>query len=343
MKKETKSSTNRNGKTRKGIKYNNRRTQTDSNDFNSSQPGNWVMTRQVFLRSSLLVAAAPFINSFSAVAGIKNPETDEAQSLLRFGIVTDSHYADIETAGTRFYRESLSKMQECVDLMNHQEVDFIIHLGDFKNGAPDRNLENLKLIESEYARFNGPRYHVLGNHDMDSISKADFQSVVKNTGIDPDQTWYSFDRNGIHFVVLDANFTSEGVAYNRGNFHWTDANIPESQLDWLEKEIDSCDKPGVIFVHQLLDRDEGNHYINNAAEVRRVLERNGNVLIVFQGHQHSGQYSMINDIHYYTLKAMVEGSGEENNAYAIVEIFNDMTVTISGYRKAVNKELQFAE
>jgi predicted phosphodiesterase len=343
MNRKSESSGNSNGNVRKGINTNNKRTHTDDIDFNNSPPGNWIMTRRVFLKSSLLVAAVPLLNSFSAANGTKIQEIDGAQSLVRFGMVTDSHYADIDTAGTRFYRESLSKMQECVDLMNQKEVDYLIHLGDFKNGAPDQNLENLKLIELEYARFNGPRYHVLGNHDMDSISKADFQSIIENTEIDPDQTWYSFDRNSVHFVVLDANFTSEGVAYNRGNFHWTDANIPASQLEWLENDITSTDKPVVIFVHQLLDSDEGSHYINNAAEVRHILESNRNVLVVFQGHQHNGQYSMINDIHYYTLKAMVEGSGEENNAYAIVEIFDNFSVTISGYRKAVNKELLTAE
>jgi len=65
-------------------------------------------------------------------------------------------------------------------------------------------------------------------------------------------------------------------------------------------------------------------------------------MIVFQGHQHAGQYNLINNIHYYTLKAMVEGSGEQHNSYVIVELFDNLNLTISGYRKAVGKELQTA-
>lgn len=316
--------------------------QKDGGISRDTQSNNWVMTRRVFLKSTLLFAAAPFFSSLRAATGMYGLESELGRSLLKFGLVTDSHYADIDTAGTRFYRESEYKMKECIGLMNQKKVDFIAHLGDFKNGAPERNLENLKRIESLYARFNGPRYHVLGNHDMDSISKEDFQSVVNNTGIYPERTFYSFERGGVHFVVLDANFTSDGAAYSQGNFHWTDANVPEHQLAWLDKNLADTDKPVVIFIHQLLDGDEGNHYIKNAAEVRQVLEQNNNVVVVFQGHQHAGQYSEINNIHYYTLKAMVEGSGEENNAYAIVEIFDDLTVAISGYRKAKNKELQAA-
>lgn len=316
-----------------------RKNQNSDKYTSDLKSDNWEMTRRVFLKSSLLFTALPLFSSIRAVAGVNGRETDSQRSLVKFGLVTDSHYADIDAAGTRYYRESDNKMKECIGLMNQKKVDFIAHLGDFKNGAPDRNLENLKRIESLYAGFNGPRYHVLGNHDTDSISKEDFLSVVNNTGIDPERTFYSFDRGGMHFVVLDANFTNNGEAYNQGNFHWTDANVPEYQLSWLDKDLADTDKPVIIFNHQLLDGDEGNHYIKNAATVRRILERNGNVLIAFQGHQHAGQYSEINNIHYYTLKAMVEGSGEENNAYAIVEVFDNLTVSISGYRKASDKKL----
>jgi predicted MPP superfamily phosphohydrolase len=40
---------------------------------------------------------------------------------------------------------------------------------------------------------------------------------------------------------------------------------------------------------------------------------------------------------------MVEGSGEQNNAYAIVDVHDDNSIVISGYRKAVSKKLGKAE
>lgn len=33
---------------------------------------------------------------------------------LRFGMVTDPHYADVDTRGSRYYRQSLAKMKESV-------------------------------------------------------------------------------------------------------------------------------------------------------------------------------------------------------------------------------------
>ncbi len=323
----------------------------------------WVITRRIFLKSSMPLAAAPFLfaagsiirpfadentrksvlfrdvkaGSFSGAA----PESNgNSTPKLRFGMVTDSHYADIATRGTRYYRESISKMKECIELMNDKQVDFVIHLGDFKNGAPDNNMKNLSRFEDLYAQFNGPRYHVLGNHDMDSISKPQFMSVVENTGIDKDATYYSFDCKNFRFVVLDANFREDGTPYDTGNFSWKDPNIPATQLEWLDNELRSTNRPVITFIHQLMDSDEGDHYVRNAAEVRRILERHSNVLAVFQGHQHRGQYRLINDIHYYTLKAMVERSGKENNSYAIVRIFDDRTMEITGYRRAVNHTLE---
>jgi alkaline phosphatase len=63
------------------------------------------------------------------------------------------------------------------------------------------------------------------------------------------------------------------------------------------------------------------------------------VLAVFQGHDHKGAYSLINGIHYYTLKAIIEDSGPENNAYAVVDVRPDLNLTVTGFRKAVSMEL----
>jgi len=260
----------------------------------------------------------------------------------RFGIVTDTHYADTDTVGSRFYRHSLDKLTECVELMNEQRVDFLVELGDFKDqdypAVEQKTLSYLVAAEKIFQQFNGPTYHVLGNHDEDSISKTQFLTHAKNTGIGPDHSYYSFNWNGLHFVVLDANYRGDGVEYDRGNFDWTDTNIPASELDWLKQDLNATTGPAIVFVHQLLD-GTGPVYVNNAEEVRQILEQSGNVLCVFQGHHHPGSYSHIREVHYYTLKAMVEGPGPENNSYAIVDVRGDHSITITGYRKAVSRRL----
>jgi predicted phosphodiesterase len=261
---------------------------------------------------------------------------------VRFGIVADCHYADAEAVGARFYRESLDKLSECVVRINSKKVDFLIELGDFKdqNTPPVENktLLYLQKIEEVFQQFNGPTYHVLGNHDMDSISKQQFLTHVTNTGIDTSSKYYSFDFKDLHFIVLDANYKTDGVGYNHGNFDWTDSNIPQNELDWLRQDLALTSSPAIIFIHQLLD-GIGTVFVKNAVETRSILEKSGKVLAVFQGHHHEGRYSNIQGIHYYTLKAMVEGAGKNNNSYAIVEVRPNLNIVVTGYRKALSREL----
>ena len=300
----------------------------------------WTVTRRGFLKTTGGIMAV-----LSPGVGMARTGSAGGRAMLRFGMVTDSHYADRDPMGSRRYRQSLAKMTECVTVMNANEVDFLIELGDFKDqGDPateETTLKYLAAIEEVYGQFKGPRYHVLGNHDMDSISKQQFLSVAINTGIQRDARYYSYDVKGVHCVVLDANTRADGTEYDRGNFDWTDANIPAAEMDWLAKDLASTSGPVLAFVHQQLDV-EGSTAVRNAAEVRRLLEQSGKVLAVFQGHHHAGHHSRIAGIHYYTLKAMVEGAGEVNNAYAIVEVHADHRIVVKGHRQATGMALEAA-
>jgi predicted phosphodiesterase len=300
---------------------------------------NWVITRRTFLKSSVVSLAGLTVLPISCAL---DSSTKTMQRTVRFGIVTDCHYADADAQGTRFYRESLDKLSECIALMNTERVDFLIELGDFKDQdkppSEKNTLSYLQAVEKVLERFNGPTYHVLGNHDMDSISKMQFLKRVDNTNIDSNRSYYSFDSNGLHYVVLDANYRTDGADYDHGNFDWTDANIPSEELVWLKQKLTAAQGPVILFIHQLLD-GTGSVYVKNADRVRQVLEASGKVLAVFQGHHHPGSYSSIAGIHYYTLKALVEGQAPENNSYAIVEVRPDSSITVTGYRKAESMQL----
>ncbi len=295
---------------------------------------NWKISRRTFLLSS--VAVATFPHCLSAKSG------EGGKPVLRFGIVTDPHYADVPDKDSRCYRKSTEKMQECVELMNEQKVDFLIELGDFKDqGSPVSETSTLKFlddIESVFSKFKGFRYHVLGNHDTDSISKSQFLAHVNNTGISKESSYYSFDMKSVHCVVLDANFKSDGIAYNHGNFNWKDANIPQKEVEWLKRDLASSKLPVLCFIHQELNG--GGNHVNNAEQVRKILAENGRALAVFQGHHHEGAYAFSENIHYYTLKCMVDGKKVEESAYAIVDVFNDGRMSVTGYWRATTKEMK---
>lgn len=291
------------------------------------------MDRKTFLRTTVTLVSGLSLTGFK---GMRGPDRN-----IRFGMITDLHYADREPTGggTRYYSQSLNKLEECISVMNKEKVDFLIQLGDFKdqNEPPDEKstLEYLERINNTFSKFDGPAYHVLGNHDHDSISKQQFLDRIAIPEVSKKSGYYSFDAGGFHFVVLDANYISSGEEYGHGNFDWKDANVPEEQLIWLENDLDSTRNPTVVFIHQKLDEKEGNqnYCVRNAAIVRERLNASGKVLMVLQGHYHPGETTRMGDILYYTLPAAVEGDGMANNHYAILEINSNLEVNLTGYRK----------
>ena len=196
-------------------------------------------------------------------------------------------------------------------------------------------------MEKVFSGFPGPRYHVLGNHDLDLIDKPEFLARIKNYGQDKALAHYSFEVSGIRFVVLDACYNSKLEDYVPGNWDWTDANVPPEQLAWLEDEIASASGQVIVFGHQCLDPNaDPRHVVRNAAEVRAILERSGKVNAVFTGHQHSGLISCVNGITYYSLRAMVLNSGE--NGYAVADVYPSGCIAVTGFRKAVSTRIDIA-
>lgn len=261
---------------------------------------------------------------------------------VTFGIVSDIHFAEIPNSDTRTYSQSLDKLMECIDTMNKYKVDFLVELGDFKDlsqpADEQKTLGFLKQVEQVFSKFNGPRYHVLGNHDEDCISKEQFLSVAGNSGIRERKSYYSFNSNGFHFVVLDANYDSAGKDFDHGHFDWGDPNIPENEIKWLEDDLKESKEPVIIFIHQLLDGAKP-YQVKNANEVRAILENSGKVKCVFQGHFHEGNSSEINGIQYYTLCSLVSGEKPKGNSYAIVSVKAE-TIRIHGFRKAKSLTLR---
>ena len=260
----------------------------------------------------------------SAVRAFGMTPTDVAP-VVRFGFITDCHYAahiPEKPGERRRYREGLAKMRTFVQTMNGLKPDFVVEGGDFKDlgRTPEESLSYLDAIEAEFARFEGPRYHVLGNHDHDNISKGDFLAHISNAGQESAKAWYSFDVKGVRFIVLDACYKSDGTPYDRGRFSWRDTFLPPEQVEFLRSELESAPGPCVPIVHQQLDAEDDT-CIANAAEVRRVIEESGKVKCVIQGHWHEGSFREIGGIAYFSSKANVIDSAPDANAFSLVEIY----------------------
>ena len=284
-------------------------------------------SRRVFLQNGTLLMAGAAIDA----AGVESlfAAADSAKPAVRAGLVTDLHYADKPRRGSRYYRQTLSKLTEAVAQFKRDKPAFTVELGDFIDAADSVKTElgYLKTVNTLFSKIPGDAHYVLGNHCVHTLTKDEFLG-----GVGKKESYYSFDKNGFHFVVLDACFRGDGKPYGRKNFKWTDPNIPAAELDWLKSDLRQTKSKTIVFVHQRLD--VGKPYgVKNAKAVRKVLEKSGKVLAVFQGHSHKNDHKLINGIHYTTLVAMVEGDGVKNSGYSLLDVFTDGTIRLAGFRK----------
>ena len=191
---------------------------------------------------SLMIA--PITKAIAASSPV-SLNADPAKVKIRFGICADIHQ-DIMHDGER-------RLQVFIDDMQKQNVDFIIQLGDFCRPY-ERNLPFLKIWE----QFPGSRYHVIGNHDNDGGFSHDQVIAFWRAPF----KYYSFDKNGYHFVVLNGNehnpSSDRAVGYAR--------YIGKEQQAWLEKDLQQTKLTAIIFCHQGLDNDMGG--IENATQIK---------------------------------------------------------------------------
>lgn len=298
------------------------------------------MKRRIFIRD--LCGTACLLAGFN-FAGCSRGKSQ----MVRWGLITDIHYSDRSPSGSRYYRDSLLKMKDAVKKFNEEPLDFVIELGDFKDQGenPDKadTIGFLDTVEKVFKTCKAETYHVLGNHDMDSISKKDFLAHTSNPGKADGKNYYSFIKKGIKFIVLDANYRKDQTDYDSGNFSWEEAVVPDTETDWLKRELAEGTEPVIIFIHQLLDNRSGLYsglYVLNADKVNRLLVDSQRVMAVFQGHHHAGNFSVQDGIPYFTMKSIIEGTYPENNSFAIVDILRNGDIDVHGYASATSKYME---
>lgn len=271
------------------------------------------------MRNTLIVMLSLWLWSAGALAASSLDEllggSEPCTPITRFGVITDVHHTNRPDRTRRKYSSALDKMQSFVEVMNAAEADFVIELGDFVDAldAGQDPVSNLIEIEAAFSRFEGPIYHVLGNHEFDGIDRETFLHTITNTGLPPGFSYYSFDRRGIHYVVLDADYSvaEPHRPFDRQDpadpfWNWKDAWIPQEQLDWLVADLSNSNLPTVVFSHQVLHRNnDKEHTVKNADAVRAVLEQDGQVIAVFSGHDHRGEIAVRRGIHYFVLEGNV--------------------------------------
>lgn len=220
-----------------------------------------------------------------------NYSCQKKHDTIKFGICSDVHLPTMH--------DSEYRMNVFIDSMNIAKPDFIIELGDFGTPAPE--YAGLFDIWNSYS---GEKYHVIGNHEMDGgYSREEAVQYRKM-----ENSYYSFDKNQFHFIVLDGNDPKH--ENDKGYKQY----VGDEQLDWLKEELINSKYPIVIFSHQGLTTYQGgeddSYGIENNGTIRALLESHNKmnpkakVIACFNGHTHFDYAEEVNGIWYITINSM---------------------------------------
>lgn len=256
----------------------------------------------------------------NSILPISYAQVENSNKTITIGFVSDVHADMIPDVPER--------LKMFIEEASRNKADMIIQMGDFcRPGDKDKNVFEI------WNAYSGPKYHVLGNHDLDFNTK---QEVIDYWGIP--FAYYSFDFKGFHIIVLDANFlyqNGEYIDYANANYYVSSeqrAYIPPEQIEWLKKDLEKTDKQTLVFSHQsLINTFWG---IKNQIEIQEVLESANHkagykkILACFNGHDHIDFHREINGIHYFEINSLAYqwiGSGYSGNTCNISDSTSQFT------------------
>lgn len=192
--------------------------------------------------------------------------------LMRFAILSDLHINHSPEPGKRLREHANSLARSCIERAAAQRAEMILFPGDVVDTHSARDLETAQEILSQSPV---PIAAIVGNHDEPEAFHAAF-------GI-PECGYYSFDRAGVHFVMLS---TPNELALAPGS----------EQMAWLEADLEAHrDVDTLVFSHYSFVAhafyehattllDNGKQYLVYGKEVCDVLARFPRVRAVFAGH-----------------------------------------------------------
>ncbi|WEK49176.1 MAG: metallophosphoesterase [Candidatus Kaistia colombiensis] len=205
--------------------------------------------------------------------------------------ISDSHVGFDKPANPN----ALATLQEAIDRIKALPVKpaFMIHTGDISHLSKASEFDNAdKLIGESGMQV----FYVPGEHDLldEQQGKAYLDRYGKGS---KGAGWYSFDRDGVHFVGLVnvAGLTAGGLG-----------KLGPEQLAWLKSDLAglSASTPVVVFAHIPLWSiyPEWGWGTDDGAEALSNLKRFGSVTVL-NGHIHQVMQKVEGNVTFHTARS----------------------------------------
>lgn len=201
----------------------------------------------------------------------------ESRSEYTMFVLGDMHLAN--------KRRDLQQFETFVSDIGPQMVDgsFAVTLGDMSWDAYWDGFDLADYLVHVNKSF-APRqfFHTIGNHDHDLSKDGDWETAAAYKRI-IGPTYYSFNRGGMHFIVLD-----DIVCTNTGGKRSSINKISAEQVEWVKKDLQYVSKstPLAIFLHAPMYGRGGSLSLSSAMDLINAL-RGFDSITVFSGHTHT--------------------------------------------------------
>ena len=274
----------------------------------------------------------------------------EDKSVVTIGIITDVQYCNCDNDGTRYYRNSIAKLDECIKYFNSQQLAFVAHLGD----TIDRDFTSYDAVLPEFKKFYAPVYYILGNHDF-NVTDSLKTKVINKLGMQKD--YYSKNIGGWKFIFLNGDELSSFYPKTKSQQTQFDSlftqlkerkkcnatawngGISKEQFEWLKNELVQSqqeNKKVIIMCHFPVYPATCLNLLNDN-EVIGLMNNFKCVKAYFCGHNHKGDYAFKDGIHYITFKGMVETA--DTTAFSKVTLTQD-SIFVDGYGREPSRRLK---
>lgn len=276
----------------------------------------------------------------------------DTQPFLRFGVIADPQYAAVEPNLVlgRYYANSLTKLAEAIETFNAEDLAFVVTLGDII----DRDWQSFDAILPLYDRLRHSTHFLLGNHDF-RVEPERLDDVFARVGMPG--PYHTFAAAGFRFVLIDGNEVSLFApppgdprltvaerwidtlkAQGADNAQPWNAALGDEQFGWLEEVLHGAEAAGeqVVVMGHYPVYPPNAHNMWDSERIVDLFCRFENVAAYFCGHNHDGNYGIVDGTHFVNIKGMVETP--DTTAYAIVEIHADR-LEIRGYGRETDRTL----